>query len=286
MGRLVLAGRNIPAGLSLICGGHRPPLQIDMAYKLLKFKTADELASAAAAEWVEYLSKLKIFENTTYAVALSGGRITKTFFADVVRRLKNPAGGMEKLFVNKLVNFFWADERCVPPDDAESNYRMARELLFEPLQVPDAQIHRLRGEGPEEVALREAEEAVRRIGGMPKGLPIFDMIFLGMGEDGHVASLFPGEPLQTIEDTAVFRLVTAAKPPPRRITLGYGTIANAAEVWVLASGAGKEGALRESLTGGKTPLGRVLQMRSKRSADFTRIYTDIPLPDGLGAGRK
>jgi 6-phosphogluconolactonase len=98
------------------------------------------------------------------------------------------------------------------------------------------------------------------------------MIFLGMGEDGHVASLFPGETEDVINNGLVYRAVTAVKPPPRRITLGYAVLAAATEVWVVASGAGKEGALKESLSAnGKTPLGRVL-----RSREDTKILTDIP----------
>jgi 6-phosphogluconolactonase len=102
-------------------------------------------------------------------------------------------------------------------------------------------------------------------------MPIFDMIFLGMGEDGHVASLFPGEPENVMADPAFYRAVTAVKPPPRRLTLGYGVIVQALEVWVLIAGADKANALKESLSpSGKTPLARVLQQRTQ-----TSILTDI-----------
>ena len=92
-----------------------------------------------------------------------------------------------------------------------------------------------------------------------------------MGEDGHVASLFPGEPEGVSGNPAVFRSVTAVKPPPKRLTLGYPALAAASQVWVLASGSGKEGALRNSLSpNGSTPLARVIKLRSQ-----TRILTDI-----------
>jgi 6-phosphogluconolactonase len=92
-----------------------------------------------------------------------------------------------------------------------------------------------------------------------------------MGEDGHVASLFPGEPDEVISDPAIYRAVTAVKPPPRRFTLGYDVIVRAAEAWVLAAGAGKQGALKESVSpNGKTPLARVLRQR-----ELTHIFTDI-----------
>jgi 6-phosphogluconolactonase len=103
--------------------------------------------------------------------------------------------------------------------------------------------------------------------------PVLDLIFLGMGEDGHVASLFPTEPESMVNDAAVFRAVVGTKPPPNRITIGYQTIAAAREVWVLASGAGKEQALRESTKqAGQTPLARVLRLRSQ-----TTVFTDVRL---------
>jgi len=104
------------------------------------------------------------------------------------------------------------------------------------------------------------------------GQPVLDLVILGMGEDGHVASLFPGETEEVIKSEAVYRAVTAVKPPPRRITLGYAAIVAAREVWVIAAGAGKEGALKESFSPrGKTPLARVLGQRAQ-----TRVLTDIP----------
>jgi 6-phosphogluconolactonase len=98
------------------------------------------------------------------------------------------------------------------------------------------------------------------------------MIFLGMGEDGHIASLFPGEMETAGSENAVYRAVkNSPKPPPNRVTLGYAAIAAAWRVWVLVSGARKEAALHESLDGhGLTPLGRVAQFRTQ-----TRIFVDF-----------
>ncbi|MGO9201590.1 MAG: 6-phosphogluconolactonase [Limisphaerales bacterium] len=101
----------------------------------------------------------------------------------------------------------------------------------------------------------------------------FDLLFLGMGEEGHVASLFPGEPEETAASQAVYRPVTVPKPPPRRITLGYPAICAARQVRVLAAGPGKASALRQSLDpAGNTPLARVLKQRP-----HTRILTDAPI---------
>ncbi|HEX3797120.1 MAG TPA: 6-phosphogluconolactonase [Verrucomicrobiae bacterium] len=239
-----------------------------MGHKLIPFANPAELAKGAATSWLMELRK-RNQPAARYNVALSGGRITQTFFSEIVT-LVGTATEAASLFQN--VHFYWADERCVPPTDAESNFGAAQRLLFGPLKIPEAQIHRLRGEGPEPQVLREA--IIDICAGAPsvKGQPVLDMIFLGMGEDGHVASLFPGETEDVINNGLVYRAVTAVKPPPRRITLGYAVLAAATEVWVVASGAGKEGALKESLSAnGKTPLGRVL-----RSREDTKILTDIP----------
>ena len=94
-----------------------------------------------------------------------------------------------------------------------------------------------------------------------------------MGEDGHVASLFPGQPERVVQSPELFRDVVAVKPPPRRVTMSYAVLTRAERVWVLVSGAGKEGALRASLApSGPTPLGRVLSARHS-----TRIYSDFPI---------
>jgi 6-phosphogluconolactonase len=228
------------------------------------------LARQAATDWLEQLRLHSLKPgNLSYNVALSGGRITRTFFTEVVRQIGLNQAVLGEAF--RRVHFFWADERCVPPSDPESNYAIARELLFEPLKVPDGQIHRLRGEGPEPQALQQAVGEICQAAPVTRGQPVLDLVFLGMGEDGHVASLFPGEAEDAMANPAIYRAVTAAKPPPRRITLGYGAIAAALDVWVLVSGKGKEASLKDSLSPtGKTPLARVLSQRTR-----TRIYSDV-----------
>ena len=234
-------------------------------FELISFSSDVELANAAGREWLDEI------ENANrgalpHHVALSGGRIARRFFQAVSELVKARSTNLGS------VQFFWGDERCVPPNDAESNFAAARELLLEPLSVPEAQIHRVRGEAPPQLAAAEAEAEICRLVPLNgDGQPILDLIFLGLGEEGHVASLFPGESEAEILSKPVYRPVIAAKPPPHRITLGYRAIVAARQVWVLASGPGKENALRESLTStGQTPLARVLKLRS-----HTRIFSDI-----------
>jgi 6-phosphogluconolactonase len=241
-----------------------------MAYNLLGFETPAELAKEAARQWLEELREHSAKSaGTPYTVALSGGRITKDFFQELVAQVRGNSGVLGRVF--DAVHFFWADERCVLPTDPESNYAMARELLFEPLKISENRIHRLRGEGPEPEALQEAVGAICKVAPMANGQPVLDMVFLGMGENGHIASLFPEESEQEMNNPAIYRAVTTVKPPPRRMTLGYGALAAAREVWVLISGKGKEEALKMSLPPtGITPLGRVMRLRKQ-----TTIYTDI-----------
>jgi 6-phosphogluconolactonase len=116
------------------------------------------------------------------------------------------------------------------------------------------------------------------------GQPVLDLVLLGLGEDGHTASLFPGESDEVASSPAVYRAIfNSPKPPPERVTLGYGAIAAAQQVWMLASGgAAKEKAFRESLIAdGRTPFGRVLRDRNE-----TRIFSDIVAIQAFSNGGK
>jgi 6-phosphogluconolactonase len=224
-------------------------------FAMAVFDSPETLARGAAEKWVD---RLKASPGDTVCAALPGGRIYRLFFQALAKEASKSSGVLDR------VHFFWGDERCVSPDDSESNYKMADDLLFRPLGIANENVHRIRGEDDPAAAAADAEAALRSVAPAgPGGLPRLDYIFLGMGEDGHIASLFPGEPAAVVNSPTVYRAVTGPKPPPRRITLGYGTIAAAANVWVLVSGAGKEGALRQSISaGGATPLARVLAQRN------------------------
>ena len=185
-------------------------------FELISFATADELARTVAGKWLDEIESANR-AGKRHCVALSGGRIAQKFFASVVEQAKARAVSFE------TVHFFWADERCVPPDDTESNFRLANELLFAPLKISESQIHRIRGELPPETAAAQAAAELRRFASSnANGQPVLDLIFLGMGEDGHVASLFPDEMEIAGSDKAVYRAVNnSPKPPPNRITIGY-----------------------------------------------------------------
>jgi 6-phosphogluconolactonase len=243
--------------------------------ELISFANAGELAHAAASAWLDEIAAANR-AGKRHCVALSGGRIAQKFFASVVEQAKaRKIGDGDTPSLPSNVHFFWADERCVPPDDAESNFAIARKFLFAPLKIADAQIHRIRGEDSPEAAAKAASIEISKIATVNEnGQPVLELIFLGMGEDGHVASLFPGEPDVLILDKATYRAVkNSPKPPQNRVTLNYAAIAAARQVWVLVSGTGKEAALRESLISkGRTPLARVTQFRTR-----TKIFSDFLL---------
>ena len=237
-------------------------------HELISFATDDALAAAVANRWLDGLAA-RADDPAPYCVALSGGRIANKFFTAVAvcARTRPVSFGH--------VHFFWADERCVPPTDAESNFGLAKTHLLDPLAISPDRIHRVRGEIGPKWAAAEAEAEICRIAPMNgSGQPVLDLIFLGMGEDGHVASLFPGVLEEAIRSKSVYLPVVALKPPPQRITLNLAALAAARWVWMLASGPGKQSALRESLSAdGRTPLAHLLQAR-----DHTTIFSDLTGP--------
>lgn len=230
-------------------------------FELIRFPSTDELALQVAKDWVAAVQ-----QNPTMSVALSGGRVAKSF----LERTAELATTANVSF--QQVHFFWGDERCVPPDHADSNFKLANDAMLDALRIPVGNIHRLRGEEDGPIAATATiDELKKTVHTSNAGVPVIDIVFLGMGEDAHIASLFPEEDEAARNLPDFFRPVVATKPPPNRITIGYNVIAVAREVWVLASGAAKADALKASLKdNANTPLGRVLKSRGN-----TKIFTDI-----------
>jgi len=221
------------------------------------------LARAAATDWLALVRK----DSGPHLAALSGGHIAKTFFAEVAG-LARASGA----FLGNI-HFFWADERCVPPDDSESNFLLADENLFRPMGIAPDKIHRLKGELPPETAVAQANGEIRRIAPQnAAGVPVLDLVFLGIGPDGHIASLMPNARPTVLQSREPYVHVdNSPKTPPSRISMTYPVLAAARQVWVMVTGEGKTEAFRESLRpDGKTPFARALQSRAE-----TRIYSDI-----------
>ena len=156
------------------------------------------------------------------------------------------------------VQITFGDERCVPPDHADSNYRMARETLLEAVAIPPGNIFRMRGEIAPADAAHEYEDRLAAVAarcGEPRY--IHDLVLLGLGEDGHTASLFPGSPAlaETVRNVIP---ATGPKPPPQRVTMTFPLINAARHVGFLVTGEDKH-ALVDEIAAGSTayPAGRV-----------------------------
>jgi len=184
----------------------------------------------------------------TFTVALSGGSTPRAFHT----LLAQPPYRDQVDWTQ--VHFYWGDERYVPPDDQESNFRMARETLLEHVPVRAEQIHRMPTEqaDPEQAAAQYAQELRQGFGLMPGQLPRFDLVYLGMGPDGHTASLFPHTAALAVTDA----LVVANYVPKfatYRLTLTVPVLNAAANIAFLVAGPDKVDALAAVLEGPRAP---------------------------------
>lgn len=199
------------------------------------------LASERGAELFGEIGARSIEERGRFCVALSGGSTPRAMFNVLARDARSEP--FARLW--PLTEFFWTDERCVPPGDAQSNYRMAHEALLAHVGVPASHLHRMRGEeDPERAAAGYAALLEKQFGADE---PIFDLILLGMGTDAHTASIFPHSPLL---DESEMRLVAAPyveKLGAHRLTLTLRVLNRARHIIFLVSGAEKAEPLRQVL---------------------------------------
>jgi 6-phosphogluconolactonase len=226
-----------------------------------RFPDLDALSLAAANELVQ-LARAAVSERGVFRIALSGGSTPKRLFGVLAAR------GAATL-PWEHVDLWWGDERTVPPDDAESNYRMARESLIDPLQLPAANVHRMAGEVADHDAAARAYE--RELVGALGSPPIFDLILLGMGPDGHTASLFPGSP--GLGETARWVVANPVTSPlvhgsTTRLTLTAPAINAARHVRFLIAGADKAAVLAEVLEGPRDPARLPSQLIEPHTGDL------------------
>ena len=209
------------------------------AAEVLTFSSLAALADAAAERFIA-AATTAVAARGRFTVALSGGSTPKALYT----RLASP--GCASRIDWARVHVFWGDERCVPPDHASSNFRMAREALLDHVPLPAAQVHRMRGEDHPPAAAASYERALRET--FPEGVARFDLVLLGMGDNGHTASLFPG--LSAVRETA--RWVVAEHVDEVgmwRLTLTPPALNSAAAVLLLVAGRDKAAMLAQVLDG-------------------------------------
>ena len=201
------------------------------------------LAEQAANRFVEAATRA-LADVGAFRVALSGGTTPQSLYARLAAEPFRSRVDWER------VQVFWGDERCVPPDHADSNYRLAQELLLSRVPVRPDNVFRMRGEATDpDLAAAEYAGELQTAFGLKRGeRPRFDLILLGMGSDGHTASLFPHSPaLREVTRLAVAVYVEAVKS--YRITLTLPVLNNAASVLFVVSGGDKAERLRAVLGG-------------------------------------
>jgi len=261
--------------------------------RLITLADPEAVAVRAAREIAQHIERAREERGVAHLV-LSGGSTPERAYELLVQALSDWEG----------VEVWFADERCVGPEHEESNYRMAREKLLEHVPAPAERVHRMEGElGPERGAERYAqalragvapvEERLPAGGGddspapggngiangpsTPAGsaLPVLDVVVLGIGPDGHVASLFPEAPtLGAGEQTVCLGVHDSPKPPPQRITLSLEVLRAARRCLLLATGAGKEQAIAGALAEPTTRVPASLLRRER----LTVIVDDAASP--------
>ncbi|HEU0234410.1 MAG TPA: 6-phosphogluconolactonase [Gallionella sp.] len=195
--------------------------------------------SASVAQRIAELAAQAIVARGVFHVALAGGETPRRCY-EKLRRL--PVDWTH-------VQVFFGDERCLPVGDSQRNDTMAREALLEHVAIPPGNIHAI----PAELGARKA--AARYAAVLENAAPL-DLVLLGMGEDGHTASLFPGNPA-TDSAAAAVPVFDAPKPPTERVSLGMGTLNVARQRIFMVAGAGKRDALEQILLGKSLPAARV-----------------------------
>lgn len=225
---------------------HHPPMQ-----RRQVFGSADALASE--------LLHLTL-ESAASAVA-ARGRFTLALTGGSAAELCYPVLAQAPLPWDSL-HVFFGDERCVPPDHADSNYALAARTLLSRVPLPAANLHRVRGDIEPATAAAEYQEALSSVAG-----GALDLVHLGMGPDGHVCSLFPGHALLA-SDRLVASLVDSPKPPTARVTLTLRALAQARELLFVVAGAAKAEAVRAALLDPASQLPAALASRAGRQVHW------------------
>ena len=195
------------------------------------------VAAAFAEDFCQWV-KTQPADKTKLTVALSGGSTPKLLFQEFAENYA------DKIDWSRI-HFFWGDERCVPPDDSESNYGMTKSLLLDHIDIPADNIHRVLGEStPSEERVRCEQEIRDHVEVNDGGVPQFDLMILGMGGDGHTASIFPHE-IEFLKSDNICEVATHPESGQKRITLTGKVLDASTRIAFLITGAGKAGVMAE-----------------------------------------
>lgn len=189
---------------------------------------------------------LKLTQNSSqprFDIALSGGNSPKGLFKKISNKYSDTIPWSR-------IHFWWGDERCVPPTDNESNYKMANDYLLLNISIPEENIHRIRGEeNPNNEAERYTTEIKENLNSRGE-IPVFDLIILGLGGDGHTASIFPHQ-LELLEDEKICTVTEHPITAQKRITLTGSVINNANRIFFLVIGENKARRISEIMNDNK-----------------------------------
>lgn len=208
------------------------------------FKDASELSQYAARSFIE-IAKKSIEERGRFLVSLSGGGTPMRLYELLGNQFQNEVDWSH-------THFFWGDERCVPVNDAGNSYGQIKKVLFDKINVPDKNIHRVLSELEPESASKEYANTLSDFADPPLAWPRFDLALLGMGEDGHTASLFPNSPVEVDSPTLA---VTAnyQDRPANRVTLTQKVLNSSRNVIFLVTGKAKAATLSRVLSDNYKP---------------------------------
>jgi 6-phosphogluconolactonase len=185
---------------------------------------------------------LKQAENKRISFVLSGGNTPRKIFSHL--------GKYHSSLAWQNIDFFWGDERCVPPDHPESNYRMARKSLFELIHPSSSRVHRIHGEDPPHDEKYRYQEEIRDHVEPHNRIPVFDIMMLGIGEDGHTASIFPDQ-LHLLQSKNICEVAVHPQTGQKRITLTGPLIKMSRNILFIATGINKAEIVSRILKSGK-----------------------------------
>ena len=217
------------------------PLALPLTQYRWHMHRAGEALERAAAQFILDSAMRAIVARGVFHLVLAGGNTPRAVYA----RLRECVADWPAWRV------YFGDERCLPPDSAERNSRMALDALFARVPLEQAHFHAIPAERGARVAARDYAAVIKHV-------PTFDLVMLGLGEDGHTASLFPGADIGTATDApAVLAVEDAPKPPRERVSLSAARLSRARNVMFVVSGSSKRDAVRRWRRGDDLPAAHI-----------------------------